>query len=224
MAQNQSLLVTGQTGQITAGFWGKKLHSLSGIIPVGVFLLEHIYTNSYAIYGAEAFNKAVDGLRSIPYVFFVEVCGIALPILYHALYGTVITLQGRPNNLRYRYPRNWMYLVQRVSGVFLIVYIIWHVWNTRIGFVVKGVPMNFEYMVKELSTPGMPWFYAAGMLTAVFHLMNGVWSFCIGWGIVTSEIAMKRLAWLCAFGGVFLAGLGINGLLGFFGRSFMINL
>jgi succinate dehydrogenase / fumarate reductase cytochrome b subunit len=102
----------------------RKLHQLTGILPLGVFLLEHFYTNSKAMgsisagkSGAQLFNDSVADLQSIPYIIFVEVLGIFVPLIYHGVYGLVITYQGRPNVGRYDYARNWMYLLQRVTGV-----------------------------------------------------------------------------------------------------------
>src|SRR4029077_1280610 len=92
-------------------------HQLSGIMPLGVFLLEHFYTNSKALNGAALFNDAVTDLQSIPYILFVEIGGIFIPLIYHAVYGLVITVEARPNNLHYPYPRNWFYLIQRLTGV-----------------------------------------------------------------------------------------------------------
>ncbi len=97
----------------------RKLHQLSGIVPLGIFLLEHFYTNSKALTGPADFNSAVKDLQSIPYIIFVEICGIFIPLIYHAVYGLVITVEARPNNLAYPYPRNWFYLVQRITGVIL---------------------------------------------------------------------------------------------------------
>ncbi|PWT92701.1 MAG: succinate dehydrogenase, partial [Blastocatellia bacterium] len=45
----------------------RKLHQLTGIVPLGIFLLEHFYTNSKALDGAASFNDAVKDLQSIPY-------------------------------------------------------------------------------------------------------------------------------------------------------------
>src|SRR3982750_4073072 len=112
-----------------------KLHQLSGIVPLGVFLLEHFYTNSKALTGASDFNSAVDDLQSIPYILFVEIGGIFIPLIYHAVYGLVITIEARPNNLNYPYPRNWFYLVQRITGVILFFFILFHVLNFRFGAV-----------------------------------------------------------------------------------------
>src|SRR5436305_9906466 len=66
----------------------RRLHSLSGIVPVGVFLLEHIlYSNAIATQGPAAYAKQVRFLGSLPFVITLEAFGIWLPILFHALYG-----------------------------------------------------------------------------------------------------------------------------------------
>ena len=36
----------------------KRLHSLTGVVPIGLFLLEHLYTNARALQGAAAFDTA----------------------------------------------------------------------------------------------------------------------------------------------------------------------
>ena len=69
------------------------------IFPLALFLLEHSYTNSKALTGAADFNNAVKDLQSIPYILFVEIGSIFIPLIYHAVYGLVITAEARPNNL-----------------------------------------------------------------------------------------------------------------------------
>ncbi|MFN2598652.1 MAG: succinate dehydrogenase, partial [Pyrinomonadaceae bacterium] len=99
--------------RLSRTFLLRKLHQLTGIVPLGVFLLEHFYTNSKALTGANDFNNAVRDLQSIPYIIFVEIIGIFIPLIYHAVYGLFITWEARPNNLHYPYPRNWFYTIQR---------------------------------------------------------------------------------------------------------------
>ena len=73
----------------------------------------------YELQGPERrdrFNNAVKDLQSIPYILLVEIGGIFIPLIYHAVYGLVITVEARPNNLHYPYPRNWFYLIQRITG------------------------------------------------------------------------------------------------------------
>src|SRR5688572_11925262 len=111
---------------ISSHFLLRKLHQLTGVLPLGVFLLEHFYTNSKAlgggvdaagkpIPGSQLFNEAVADLQSIPYIIFVEVLGIFIPLIYHAVYGLIITYEGRPNVGKYDYGRNWLYFFQRVT-------------------------------------------------------------------------------------------------------------
>src|SRR3954462_10406019 len=104
-------------------------------MPLGIFLLEHFYTNSKALSGAADFNSAVKDLQSIPYILFVEICGIFIPLIYHAVYGLVITVEARPNNLYYPYARNWFYTIQRVTGIILFFFITFHVLNFRFGLI-----------------------------------------------------------------------------------------
>ena len=85
--------------RLSSTFLFRKLHQLTGIIPLGVFLLEHFYTNSKAMTGPGDFNDAVRDLQSIPYIIFIETAGIFVPLIYHAVYGLFITREARPNDL-----------------------------------------------------------------------------------------------------------------------------
>ena len=67
-----------RAGQGSSFFW-RRLHSLSGIVPVGAFLFEHILiSNSTAISGPEAYARQVSFLANLPLVFFLELFGIWL--------------------------------------------------------------------------------------------------------------------------------------------------
>ena len=86
-----------RAGQGTS-FFLRRLHSLSGIVPVGAFLFEHILiSNATAISGPDAYAKQVAFLGGLPLVFFLELFGIWLPIAFHALYGFYIWYRGDGN-------------------------------------------------------------------------------------------------------------------------------
>src|SRR5207237_10405283 len=112
-----------------------KRHQLSVVIPRRIVLHEHFSTNSKGLTGAADFNNAVKDLQSIPYILFVEIGGIFIPLIYHAVYGLVITVEARPNNLHYPYARNWFYKIQRVTGILLFFFITFHVLNFRFGLI-----------------------------------------------------------------------------------------
>src|SRR5260221_13753104 len=61
----------------------RKLHSLSGIVPVGAFLAEHFWSNSAALVSAEKYNQTSVELQTIPFRVFVEWAFIFFPILFH---------------------------------------------------------------------------------------------------------------------------------------------
>ena len=110
----------------------RRLHSLSGIVPVGAFLFEHILiSNSTAISGPDAYARQVSFLANLPLVFFLELFGIWLPILFHALYGFYIWYRGDGNTLAYPWTGNWMYTAQRWTGGIAFVYIVWHTYTMR---------------------------------------------------------------------------------------------
>ena len=177
--------------RLSRNFILRKLHQLSGIVPLGVFLLEHFYTNSKALTGPKDFNNAVVDLQSIPYILFVEICGIFIPLIYHAVYGLVITAEARPNNLAYPYPRNWFYLIQRITGVILFFFITFHVLNFRFGMIpglnTESVAHNtdkaFDIVAREFHLVPIFIVYLIGITATVWHLANGIWLFLVDWGI-----------------------------------------
>src|SRR5260370_12277390 len=74
-----------RTGQGSSYFW-RRLHSLSGIIPVGAFLLEHIFfSNAIAINGPQAYARQVKLLCSLPLVVVLYAFAIWLPITFRGL-------------------------------------------------------------------------------------------------------------------------------------------
>jgi succinate dehydrogenase / fumarate reductase cytochrome b subunit len=201
----------------------RKLHQLSGIVPLGLFLLEHFYTNSKALTGAADFNNAVKDLQSIPYILFVEIGGIFIPLIYHAVYGLVITMEARPNNLAYPYSRNWFYLIQRITGVILFFFITFHVLNFRFGLVPGLNTMSvaehpnkaFDIVAREFHMWPIFFVYLIGIVSTVWHLANGIWLFLVDWGITIGERAQRLTGYACiAFGAVLLL-VGVNAAIAF---------
>ncbi|MEP6742050.1 MAG: succinate dehydrogenase cytochrome b558 subunit [bacterium] len=201
----------------------RKLHQLSGIMPLGFFLLEHFYTNSKALTGPADFNNAVKDLQSIPYILFVEIGGIFIPLIYHAVYGLVITIEARPNNLAYPYPRNWFYLIQRITGVILFFFITFHVLNFRFGLipglnnmsVATNPSMGFDIVAREFRMVPIFIVYLIGITATVWHLANGIWLFMVDWGITIGERAQRLTGYACIAFGVFLLLVGINAAIAF---------
>lgn len=199
----------------------RKLHSLSGVLPIGLFLLEHLYSNASALGGRESFGRKVEDLQHLPYVLWLEVGMIWLPILFHALYGFYVMFTGQNNTRHYGHMRNWMYLLQRMSGAFLFFYIIFHVtttWGTR-G---QGAEL-WDVMVHSLQNPWIFAFYIVGMAAAIFHFANGLWTFFISWGLTVGTKSQRYAGYACLMIGLILFLTGVNSLLAFRGQAFFMH-
>ncbi|HBW33848.1 succinate dehydrogenase [Desulfosporosinus sp. BICA1-9] len=195
-------------------FW-RKLHSLSGIIPLGIFLMVHMFINSLATLGQGDFNRGVSLLHSIPYLWFLELVVIFIPILYHALYGIWIVYLTRNNLENYRYFRNWLFYLQRVSALITMLFVTWHVVVLRFSEGLINRNMDFEFVSTALNQPLILILYLFGLLASFGHFANGLWSFLVSWGVTVGEQAQRTAAYACFAVFVILTAVGINALLAF---------
>jgi succinate dehydrogenase / fumarate reductase cytochrome b subunit len=197
-------------------FW-HKLHSASGIFPIGFFLIQHLIANSYALRGPGAYNDVIAIYGGLPFVAVLEIVLIFVPILYHSIYGIWITAYGQPNLGRYSYGRNWMYFLQRVSGVIAFFYIGYHIWNTSLQkyiLIWAGNPhpekaIQFTSMAHQMADPVHFWIQAIGIVATVFHFTNGLWNFCIRWGLTISARSQQINQYVCWGLFVIFAGMGL---------------
>jgi succinate dehydrogenase / fumarate reductase cytochrome b subunit len=193
----------------------RRLHSLSGIVPVGAFLFEHILiSNSTAITGPVAYERQVSFLANLPLVFFLELFGIWLPILFHALYGFYIWYRGDGNAVAYPWSGNWMYTAQRWTGGIAFAYIVWHTWTMRFtGTDLHDHPdMSFHKVALEVHNPWLLAFYAVGLICASWHFAYGIWLFAAKWGIVSGDKAQQRLLRVCLAFFMLLSVVGLVSL------------
>lgn len=178
----------------------RKLHSLLGVIPLGLFIVEHALTN-YSAYegGKEGFLKSINFLNSIPLVFFMELFLIWLPILFHGVYGLYIAFQSNVNVGRFSYNRNWAFALQRITGVITFIFVAWHVYDTRIQIGLGKVSHEElgSHMHQIFSNPVTVVIYALAVIAATYHFANGIWSFLVAWGITIGPRAQKISSNIC---------------------------
>ena len=197
-------------------FWLRRLHSLSGIVPVGGFLAFHLWENYTATKGAEAYNRMTRALQTLPFAVALEIAVIVLPLLFHGIYGLFITSTARPNVASNRYVRNWMYFLQRVTGVIVFAFILFHLWTTRLVQLDDHESLDlFRQVQGAVENPWIYAFYVAGILSATFHLANGIWSFSIVWGLTVGPNAQRRMMYVSAAVFVLLSYIGVRSLQAF---------
>ena len=191
-------------------FFTRRLHSLLGVIPIGLFVVQHLVVNHFVVYGEESFNKAANFMANLPFVLLLETFVIYLPILFHAVLGVYIVFAIPRNNVRqYGFFRNWMFLLQRISGIITLIFIVWHVWDTRVQ-VALGTELNYSLMEGILASPFMFWVYIIGVLATVFHLANGLWSFCVSFGIIQSPRSQLIVTYVTVFIFIAVSYLGLR--------------
>lgn len=210
-----------RAGQGSSFFW-RKLHSLSGIVPIGAFLIEHLISNFAALNGPLAYAQQVKFLNGLPLVRVLEWVFIFLPLAFHAGYGVFIAFRGRVNVNVYPWAGNWMYLMQRITGLIAFVYIIQHVWRQRFSGV--SLPEHpgaaFAKVQHELANPWMLAIYVIAMIATTWHFAYGIWLFAAKWGITPGNRARKRFGYVCGVIGIALCVLGLASIWAFVGPQY----
>jgi len=197
-------------------FLWRRLHSLLGVIPVGLFLMFHLSMNFTAVGGEQAYNDAVGKMELIPHslLLVMEWVIIYIPLLFHAFYGVFIAFTASPNTGRFSTYRNWMFSLQRFTGVFLVIFIAWHIFQTRIQKAL-GADVEFNMIADIVANPFMLGFYIVGILSATFHLSNGLWAFLVSWGITQSPQSQKIATYVTNIIFVILSVVGVAAILSF---------
>ncbi|HEY4579014.1 MAG TPA: succinate dehydrogenase cytochrome b558 subunit [Savagea sp.] len=195
-------------------FYLRRLHSLLGVIPVGLFLTQHLIINYFSTRGEEAFNAASDFMGSLPFLYVLEWVVIYIPLMFHAFYGVYIAFTAKNNTKRFGTYRNWMFMLQRVTGIFLVIFIAWHIWQTRIAKAL-GADVNYDMMADIFQSTPMVIFYIVGVLSATFHLANGLWAFLVTWGITQSQRSQQIFSYVSVLVFIALSFIGIRAIFGF---------
>lgn len=159
----------------------RKFHSLSGVVFLGYFLFVHV--------------RGEGGYKDLS----TRIAFLLIPLLFHGLYGLYIIWESSPNNIRYNYWRNWMYLLQRVTGLILIPFVIMHFWAMK-------------WDAPWASSAWYQVFWYAGLISAVFHLANGLFGAAIEWGITVGPHSQKVLVVISFIAFLVLGAIGVHTL------------
>lgn len=200
----------------------RKLHSLTGIVPVGGFMVFHLWTNARALGGQEQFDAAVREIHHTPYLPMLEWGLILLPLLFHAGYGVKLAFEARHNVTKYSTSRNWAFTLQRITGLLAFLFIGFHLygfwWKKLMG---KMAPEDFyPKLCEQMSStmggvPVMSLVYILGIAACVYHFANGLWGFCFSWGITVSKRSQQMAAWVFGIVGAIVFFLGANTIIHF---------
>jgi len=190
----------------------RRIQSLTGLFPIGLFLLLHFFFNAYATNGAMAYNDQVKFLNGLPFVSVLEWGFIFLPLIYHSLYGFYIWYRGKFNIGDYPWTGNWLYTSQRWTGAVTFVYILYHTYYMRftgVHLMGGGYGAAFWKVQDEFQNPWAIAAYVIGITAASWHFSYGLWLFAARWGITVDEQVRKRFGYLCIALAVALIAIGL---------------
>jgi len=179
----------------------------------------HLFANSTALFNPDQYTAIINFLRSIPFLEIVEWAALFIPIGFHAIYGVLIYTTAKPNHLQYSHLENWRYILQRVTGMIALVYIIYHILQFRLVH-----DLDYNYVAKSMAgyqeIPGLMqipfinpfsiyWFYIIGIVSIVYHFANGIWGFCITWGITVGKKSQLAVTYLALFVFIVFTYIGV---------------
>jgi succinate dehydrogenase / fumarate reductase cytochrome b subunit len=175
-------------------FLFRRLHSLSGIVPIGVFLIIHLLTNSSVIWGKLGLREAGVGKgfteggttyfweevrwinTQIPHLLLTEIL-LWSAIAFHSVLGFYYATTASKNTEQYPYMGNRRYLLQRISGYFGIAFIFYHVATLRWGWsflVPGGTKWSAEFASSTLAATlrGGEQYTAMGVAVSLFYFLG----------------------------------------------------
>jgi len=192
-----------------------KLHSLTGIFPIGAFLVLHLLVNSLRTVGVWQYQLSIDLINNLPFLIWVEILFIYIPLLIHSLVGFLIIFSSKINLKRYPYPRNWGYTLQRITGAVVFFFLVYHLGTTVGPKLINGkehfeaAPFLIDIMNREFQTVTGCLLYLVGIVSATYHFCMGLWSFCVSWGIIVGPMAQRNAGIVFALFGLALTALGV---------------
>ena len=183
----------------------RRLHSLTGII-FGGYLVVHLLVNATIAQLGNVYQVQVNKIHDLPILWALEWGLIYLPILFHTVYGVWIITTGQPNVGHYPYAKNWFYVLQRISAVIIVLFMLFHVLSLKYGLfgtTLSFDPHNASYTVhRHMTATGASWLlvgiiYPIGIIASCYHLANGFWTAAITWGLTVSAEAQRRWGYVC---------------------------
>ena len=179
---------------VDGAFIRSRLGSFLAVVPLSIWTINHLWNNLSAFKGAAAWEADVTQY-SHPIAFFASSLVALLPLALHTIWGIGRLRTAKPNVIRYHYFANVKFVIQRLSAVGLLLFLGAHIWLAFLRpRLMMGRPEPFTDIAHEMHHH-LPTLlvYVLGVLGIAYHLANGLQTFTMGWGIVSSRRALRKL-------------------------------
>ena len=182
--------------------------AVTGIL-FALFVLSHMYGNLKLLVGESAYNTYAEHLRTIgepmlPHRGFLTLMEVVLVIAVVAHVYAAVKLWSRARSARTQryavkkavaqsFSSKWM----RWGGVFLLLFIIWHLIEftiVKVNVGGQGVPADnpYQLVVDSFQVWWLTVIYVVAMLALYLHLAHGVFSATQTLGWTGNQAAYRR--------------------------------
>ena len=212
----------------------KRIHSLTGIIFIGGFVIFHYINNSLAK-NPKILNKFTKKMHEFPLLPIIEIFGIYLPLILHIIIGLIL-LRTSKINYNLKYETNYSFIVQRTTAYVILFTLLFHLITIRFNeylpdFIKKAlsIPPKRDYTFQKVNI----WFksplkpiglliYKLFTLSVAYHLSNGLWTSAITWGLAKTYEKQKKLRNLSNLVFLFLSLWGLL-IIHFYSQNYDLN-
>jgi len=189
----------------------ERVHSLTGVLPLGAYLVLHIFEASAAVDGRQAFADSMSGLGG-GQALILEGLLVLLPLLVHAALGFAIW--ARPSKEpASTHPSPAFRNIQRVTGVLVLVFLAFHLAHTFV-LEMNGADAGalYDRLRIDMGTPLHLGVYVIGTAAVALHLALGLPSAARRFGLVGTEAAQKSARVASAGLAIVLFAMSINAM------------
>lgn len=176
----------------TGGLLTSRLGSVVALFPLGVWTTWHLWENLSSWGGAEAWEERVSKPGATGASTIVSIV-VFLPLILHTAWGLRRIGMTKPNG--YKFFGNYKYMLQRLSALGLLGFLLAHVTLARIKPALSATGYEtFEDISAHMHHhPPTLAVYLLGVLGTAYHLANGVYTASFIYGLAASPRAAKRM-------------------------------
>ena len=161
--------------------------SLTGVLPLGIFLAAHLAMNARALGGGPRFADAVRAVQAVPALPLVEALFVFAPLVFHGTLGVWLICARKSLDPPAPYPPS-LRAAMRLTAVAVLAFLAIHLPELR--FHSPGARLDAGELATVLdadlsaTSHGVPWrglAYLVGTACVTFHFVCGLW----GWFATT---------------------------------------
>jgi succinate dehydrogenase / fumarate reductase cytochrome b subunit len=182
----------------------RRAFSLTGIVPLGAFVVVHLAANARALAGDEAFARVAHRFEHVPALGLVEAIVVFAPLLFHAGFGLWLVVTRRPLATPSPYPPV-LRVAMRVTGVLAVAFLAMHLPELRFRTPTARPAGDalLTMLAADLSSmhAGVPLravAYLLGTACVCFHFATGLWGAFAATPRGEARTTRRRAAWWAA--------------------------